>query len=243
MKNSIKQGAILAAAWLVTSTGGWAASDVILGNVGNDWVIAYDAESNLLLVQGDDSDNSIEIAHGIDGSVRFISSSIERSELVLQFRTTPLVAIHGGGGDDVIVGRRIPVLVLNGGGGNDTLVWDNGGESYQADAYAGDMVMWSDSKDGDGSVYGGAGLDVLIGNTGGDRIEFGDLGNDWLVGGTGRGDIVGGWGNDWISGGTGTDGSDGGNDLLSAAADTETRSALTSPTFRGGVYVAAEDVN
>ena len=69
------------------------------------------------------------------------------------------------------------------------------------------------------------------------------MGNDWFVGGTGVDDTVGGWGNDWISGGTGIDGSDGGNDLLSADDGTATRSVLAYPTFRGGVHVAAGDVN
>ena len=61
----------------------------------------------------------------------------------------------------------------------------------------------------------------------------------WLVpstGGWAASDVIlGNAGNDWIVGGTGVDGSDGGSDLLSAAADTETRSTLTYPTFRGGV--------
>ena len=146
-----------------------------------------------------------------DGSVRFTSESTSATYF---FKQTPILAVHGGGGSDFIIGHQIPMLALNGGPGEDILIWDHAGTeeksgtqdinigvgelqectisksmdgSFHEATYAGDLILWNESVDGGESVFAGAGLDILIGNTGGDRDAiYVNLGEDWLVGGTER---------------------------------------------------------
>ena len=55
-----------------------------------------------------------------------------------------------------------------------------------------------------GTLYGGAGNDVLTGSTGNDKL-YGESGDDTLVGGSGNDVLVGGTGNDYLDGGAGDD--------------------------------------
>lgn len=206
MKKAMIFGTIAASAWLGTLNNGFASTtgeDLLIGGQTSFDEIQYDAQLNLLKIAGGKGDDRIEVALADDGGI--LINGISAAKLGLRLPGIPLVAIQGGGGNDVLIAGRLPFAAMNGGDGEDILVWDNSDREFDRAVDGNDLLLWNDGDDG--AVYGGAGLDVLIGNTGADRDQsFGDLGNDWIVGGTGQDSIVGGWGNDWISGGTGQDG-------------------------------------
>ncbi|MCF5071600.1 LapA family giant adhesin, partial [Pseudomonas syringae] len=137
---------------------------------------------------------------------------------------------------------------VNGGDGNDILFGDlvsfNGiaGEGYQAmQAFVAketgvDVSKVSTSNvhqyitehysafdvsgahDGNDTLLGGAGNDILFGSGGGDWLD-GGKGNDILLGGTGKDTLIGGQGNDILIGGSGADtfvwkSGDTGNDVI-----------------------------
>jgi Ca2+-binding RTX toxin-like protein len=126
-----------------------------------------------------------------------------------------LITIHGGAGDDAIIGSIAGERVLAG-DGNDYVVSSGGRDTVYGDA--GD-----DSLRGGGSsdvLNGGAGNDTLRGDAGNDNISGGDgsdrirgnIGNDNLDGGASRDYIGGEVGNDRVNGGGGSDALSGGED-------------------------------
>jgi Ca2+-binding RTX toxin-like protein len=62
--------------------------------------------------------------------------------------------------------------------------------------------------DGNNTLIGGSGPDVLIGGDGNDKL-YGNLGNDYLLGGRGNDQLFGAAGEDWLLGGLGNDYLDG----------------------------------
>ncbi|MGE8351438.1 MAG: retention module-containing protein [Pseudomonas protegens] len=137
---------------------------------------------------------------------------------------------------------------VSGGDGNDILFGDlvsfNGiaGEGYQAmQAYVANQTGVDVSKvttsnvhqyitehykefdvsgshDGNDTLLGGAGNDILFGQGGNDTLD-GGKGNDILLGGTGKDTLIGGQGNDILIGGSGADtfvwkAGDTGNDVI-----------------------------
>lgn len=93
--------------------------------------------------------------------------------------------IHGGGGDDFILGFW----------GNDVIVGGKGN-----DVLDGSMVRGEDGVTGKRFPDN----DRLYGNAGNDHLN-GDGGRDRLYGGTGRDELLGGTGNDLLKGGAGRD--------------------------------------
>ncbi|MDP9536882.1 type I secretion C-terminal target domain-containing protein, partial [Pseudomonas protegens] len=76
----------------------------------------------------------------------------------------------------------------------------------------------SGSHDGNDTLLGGAGNDILFGQGGNDTLD-GGKGNDILLGGTGKDTLIGGQGNDILIGGSGADtfvwkAGDTGNDVI-----------------------------
>ena len=76
----------------------------------------------------------------------------------------------------------------------------------------------SGAKDGNDTLLGGSGDDILFGQGGNDYLD-GGKGNDILLGGTGNDTLIGGQGNDILIGGTGADtfvwrSGDVGNDVI-----------------------------
>ena len=101
------------------------------------------------------------------------------------------VALHGGGGDDILTHRGSGHAVINGDDGSDYL----------------------EAKDNAGTAeyHGGAGSDEIVHNGGGAATIYGDGGDDRrLYGGSGADVIHGGDGNDTIDGRGGADTIDGG---------------------------------
>ncbi|MBP5863943.1 calcium-binding protein [Streptomyces scabiei] len=133
--------------------------------------------------------------------------------------------IHGGAGDDVLLGNRSVVLHgedgddrIDGGGG----VWGLGSFGGRGDDVLGDCSyachggadddtltggaesdgLYGDS--GDDVLHGRAGADALHGGKGDDRL-YGEDGDDRLYGNTGDDVLYGGRGRDTLSGGPGRD--------------------------------------
>ena len=136
-------------------------------------------------------------------------------DLPESYAAVSLITIHGGGGDDAIVGGIAAERVIAG-DGNDFVLSSGGRDTVYGEA--GD-----DSLRGGGSsdlLDGGAGNDTLRGDTGNDNLSGGDgsdrirgnLGNDVLDGGASRDFIGGEVGNDRVFGGGGADAIHGGED-------------------------------
>lgn len=180
--------------------------DLLIGGLTTYDRIQYDSKANLLTIAGGPGDDWIEVALTDDGGVSLNGTSL--AKLGIRFAGTPLVAVYGGDGNDVLISRRLPLAVMNGGDGKDLLVWENSDREFDNAAYGADVLLWNAPETK--NSYGGAGLDILIANTGGDRdAVFEDLSNDLIDGSEGASqgdDVIGGWGNDWIVGGTGQDG-------------------------------------
>jgi Ca2+-binding RTX toxin-like protein len=208
MKAATILGTMAACACLGAMSNGFASGgdDILIGGQTTFDTIRYDPNANLLAVAGGRGDDRIEVVLTADGSV--LLNGIPLAKLGICLERIPVVALHGGGGNDILIVRQFPQVAMNGGDGRDTLVWDNGDREFDRATYGDDVLLWNAPEMV--FAYGGAGLDVLIGNTGGDRIGvIGHQGRDVLVGGSGAdnldADLIGGWGNDWIVGGTGQD--------------------------------------
>ncbi|MFK3776382.1 immunoglobulin-like domain-containing protein [Pseudomonas sp. NPDC089406] len=81
----------------------------------------------------------------------------------------------------------------------------------------------SRSNDGNDTLMGGAGNDIIFGQGGNDYLD-GGKGNDILLGGTGNDTLLGGEGNDLLFGGAGNDTLIGGkgNDIMTGGAGADT---------------------
>ncbi|QXH48832.1 LapA family giant adhesin [Pseudomonas xanthosomatis] len=81
----------------------------------------------------------------------------------------------------------------------------------------------SRSNDGNDTLLGGAGNDIIFGQGGNDYLD-GGKGNDILLGGTGNDTLLGGEGNDLLFGGAGNDTLIGGkgNDIMTGGAGADT---------------------
>ncbi len=96
----------------------------------------------------------------------------------------PIIAqatIHGGQGNDVIVGTAVGDYIY--GDAGDDVLWGSDGYDY------------IDGGVGNDQIVGGTGNDVLLGNADNDKI-WGEAGDDALYGGTGDDYLCGNAGND-----------------------------------------------
>jgi Ca2+-binding RTX toxin-like protein len=94
------------------------------------------------------------------------------------------VSLHGGAGDDTIVGS-IGDELLEGGTGNDTLIGNEGSDELLGngghDTLFGDSDIAPYAGDGNDKLFGHAGVDTMHGG-GGDDMLVGGSGNDFLHG-------------------------------------------------------------
>ena len=93
--------------------------------------------------------------------------------------------------------------------------------------FGGEFDNFSEGSEGDDTLSGGAGNDVLRGNEGDDVIS-GGAGNDELIGGRGDDIVEGGDGDDFVGGAKGDD------TLLGGAGDDELRGAQGEDNLQGG---------
>ena len=123
--------------------------------------------------------------------------------------------INGGDGNDIIFGDLVSFSGITGEGYNAlqafvaqktgvavTAVTTSNVHQYVTEHYADFDV--SGAKDGNDTLLGGAGDDILFGQGGNDYLD-GGKGNDILLGGTGDDTLIGGQGNDILIGGSGAD--------------------------------------
>ncbi len=99
-------------------------------------------------------------------------------------------AIHGGAGNDTIVGTSAADTIY--GNDGDDSIWGGGGNDVLRGGNGNDRLM------------GGEGNDQLHGESGND-LAWGENGDDLLLGGDGNDDLMGGNGNDQLNGGAGID--------------------------------------
>ena len=228
-----------------------AAPDVVLDSQFGTLTIVADDDDNVIRarVEGDqlvvtvdtteirvpeEAVNEIEIhAKGGNDSIE-IDNSVEK-------QTTKL---HGGRGDDAIVGSRQNDAIwggwgndkIRGRGGNDTIYGDappliaaedtaaanTGARRVQVATELSEKVR---PVSGDDEIHGGRGNDTIFAGAGDDTV-FGDSGNDYLLGGSGRDEMHGGAGHDILLGGSGNDVllGDAGNDALLGGVGDDTLS-------------------
>src|SRR5688572_29315356 len=109
MKAAMILGTMAATAWLTAATSGFATGgdDLLIAGQTSFDTIQYDPTLNLLTIVGGRQDDRIEVALTTEG-VRVNGVVIAK----LGFRTAaiPVVAIHGGGGNDVIIARDLPLV-------------------------------------------------------------------------------------------------------------------------------------
>jgi len=177
-------------------------NDTLLGNRGNDYLAVFDEDSGVLLVVGDARDNVIMVAASDNGDILINNGEVAVVGGTPTLRNTAIVVLDGAEGQDTLIADHIPLAAMRGGADPDLLIWNYNDGEFQRAVVGNDTILWS-LTDGSSSLKGGAGLDILIGNTGGDRLfieGFGDLGNDWIVGGTQTQEAsYGGWGNDLLN--------------------------------------------
>lgn len=132
----------------------------------------------------------------------------------------PVIAFHGGEGNDYLLGYTDTSFEFHGGPGDDYLAGGELDDELFGDAgndriLAGEGNNFLDGGPGDDRLYARTGDDILLGGPGSDML-YGDGGNDFLDGGEGDDQLSGGLGNDILLGGAGNDYLNGyyGHDLL-----------------------------
>lgn len=159
--------------------------------------------------------------------------------------------IDGGGGNDYLLGR-LGADVLKGGAGVDTVDYSDRtqrGVSVRADL---DGAPRDDGQPGEQdslgadieNLVGGAGDDVLGGNSSANRIN-GDAGDDSIVGGAGDDQLLGSLGDDTFIGGLGADTikGDDGTDTVSYADHSAPVTADLDDASRDDGQAGEQDTN
>ncbi|WP_432754845.1 retention module-containing protein [Pseudomonas sp. WMBT8] len=137
--------------------------------------------------------------------------------------------VDGGDGNDILFGDLVSFPGITGEGYNAIQSYVAGKNGVAVAAVTGQDVHkyitehynefnTSGAKDGNDTLLGGSGDDILFGQGGNDYLD-GGKGNDILLGGTGNDTLIGGQGNDILIGGTGADtfvwrSGDVGNDVI-----------------------------
>lgn len=119
---------------------------------------------------------------------------------VLSIASELSISLHGGNGDDYVVGANGGDNLLSGGLGSDFVFGKAGNDLL----YGGDGGDYLDGGAGNDRMFGEGGSDDLWGQDGDDQL-FGGGGSDALHGGLGNDSLYGGRGSDTLNGGHGDD--------------------------------------
>src|SRR5262245_56629245 len=173
----------------------------------------FSATTGVLMVAGDDLDNTIVVSRDATGTIL-----VNNGAVVIQ------------GGQETVANTN--KILVTGGAGNDVLTMDetNGGlPQTSLDGGAGNDVLTGGAvADVPGLI---SGFDTLLGGAGDDRIN-GGASADFINGGTGNDTLFGGAGNDRFSlfPGDGSDTMDGqdGNDSLGFFGDSSNENIALS---------------
>src|SRR5262249_2638946 len=151
----------------------------------------------LLVVSGDEFDNTITISRDVAGTI-FVNDN--NGPVPITGRTptianTRLLNVSGGAGNDTIsldeTNGALPRAFILGGDGNDVITGGSGPDTLFG-------------QEGDDTLRGMGGADVLEGGDGNDFLD-GGAGVDFLSGGDGNDTLIGGDGSDELSGDHGND--------------------------------------
>jgi Ca2+-binding RTX toxin-like protein len=147
----------------------------------------------ILIVTGDDQDNTITVNRDTAGTILVNSATVPVTGGIPNVATTTLIRIFGLGGNDVLLvddnNGPMPPAHLDGGEGDDTLTGSNSDD--ELDGGPGNDTL--DGRGGNDILRGGPGNDILIGGRGNDQIFGGE--GDVLNGGPGQDVLDGGPGN------------------------------------------------
>jgi Ca2+-binding RTX toxin-like protein len=172
---------------------GGTGNDILLGGVGNDTIIGGNNDDVLLgnggvdILDGGLGDNTI-IQDGINITTGIVSVFGDDLDNMITISRDAGGAILSNG--VVIPGATVvntALIRVFGMGGNDTITFDEANGALPA-----------------AMLFGGAGIDTLIGGSGADFL-FGGINNDALFGKGGADVLFGGAGNDTLTGGDGDD--------------------------------------
>src|SRR5262245_3426573 len=141
VKATMIVGTIVASVWLGTLSDGFAGGgqDLLIGGQTAYEKIQYDPSVNLLTIVGGQGDDWLEVVLAKDGGV--FLNGISLAKLGIRLQGVPVVAMYGGGGNDVLIARRFPLAALNGGTGKDVLVWDNSDRAFERATNGEDVLL------------------------------------------------------------------------------------------------------
>lgn len=207
-----------------TITGGQL-DDMISGDAGADILLGADGNDVLFF---DEFDTTVDGGTGEDIGVYTSNAALTMSLFHHNIETlfsgdgadnlsgggvnAAALAIHGGGGADIIHGGEL----------SDTLSGDDGND-YISDHFGDDSLLGGAGSD---TLSGGVGDDTLLGGEDGDTLNGGDD-DDFLLGGHGADALTGGSGDDYLDGGSENDVLDGGygDDILRGGDGNDTLTA------------------
>jgi serralysin len=180
--------------------------DTIYGNAGNDVLSGLAGNDTLLGGDGADylygnNDNDL-LDGGADNDVLLAGDGDD--------------TVVGGSGIDYVFGGT-GSNVLSGGAGLDILISEGANDVMNGGA---DQNFYYRQTNGASQIFGGDGLDILVGGTfASDDVFFGLGGGDFALGGAGNDELNGGLGDDILLSGDGNDTLDGGLGLNYLYAD------------------------
>jgi surface adhesion protein len=191
-----------------STTSNSGSSFTLLSNLSNVEAIGLNKEVTLNDLKPYDSDKSPQT--NIDPK-DLANSIIGHTEATMPGNDT----VSGGDGNDILFGdlvsfngiagegyQAMQAFVAQQTGVDVSKVTTSNVHQYITEHYTAFDV--SGAHDGDDSLLGGAGNDILFGSGGNDSLD-GGKGNDILLGGTGNDTLMGGQGNDILIGGSGGD--------------------------------------
>src|SRR5919199_242494 len=182
---------------LASTLNGQEGNDYLFGGAGND------------ILNGDAGNDYLDGGAGNN----FLAGGAGNDTYVVSSYGDKVVEVAGEGVDSVILTQQVfgPYVLADNVenlylGGNATQASGNSGDNY----LVANQTFGSNLSGGDGNdvIIGGAGDDVLYGDTNPKYQFYKDItggGNDYITGGAGDDVLVGGRGNDILTGGAGSD--------------------------------------
>ena len=181
--------------------------DLLIGSGGADLLDGGDGDDRVSYMSSAEAitlalDGSVQTTGEAAGDVYVAIETIEGTSFGdLLIGNAASNHLHGGDGDDTIIGGGGANTVdsLHGGAGDDLIY------GFRPDGAPGPDTPTASGSDGRNSLFGGPGNDIIYGATGfdSDNSINGGEGDDRLIGGSGSDFISGGPGADYIDAGAG----------------------------------------
>ncbi len=155
---------------------------------------------NEIRIEGTDRDDKIIVVRSIDANGAALITVTFNDDPAQVFEDSESILIDGKAGDDDIAYSGILAATIHGGDGNDRIL---GSETVDL-IYGGNGNDLIDGGTGNDAIFGGLGNDTLLGGNGDDAIH-GGAGDDLIDGGSNNDHLRGGKGRDILLGGDGHD--------------------------------------